>query len=137
MNRARSLALFLFLLLFGCQLPGERVPLRTLPEDGPPLPYAELLTRARFQATNATEAFYLNKWGDLEESAKGLIQTARFLEKATDVPAKHKDTLPVVAGDLRKEAANLQEAAKAQDVKKSGDILQRIHLKIRELRLED
>ena len=54
-----------------------------------------------------------------------------------DVPAKHKDTLPVVAGDLRKEAANLQEAAKAQDVKKSGDILQRIHLKIRELRLED
>jgi hypothetical protein len=137
MNRARSLPLLLVLLLFGCQLPGERVPLRTLPEDGPPLPYAELLTRARFQATNATEAFYLNKWGDLEESAKGLIQTGRFLEKATDVPAKHKDTLPVVAGDLRKEAANLQEAAKAQDVKKSGDILQRIHLKIRELRLED
>jgi hypothetical protein len=134
MNRAR--ALLLLLLLAGCQLPGERAPLRLLPEDGPPLPFAELLTRARAQATAATEAFYVNKWSDLEEAAKGLVQTARFLDKATDVPAKHTDTLPVVAGDLRKDAAALQEAAKAQDVKKSGDLLQQIHLKIRELRLE-
>ena len=46
MHRACSLTLFL-LLLTGCQLPAERLPLRLLPEDGPPLPYAELLTRAR------------------------------------------------------------------------------------------
>lgn len=136
MNRARRLVLVAFLGLLGCQLPAERLPLRLLPEEGPPLPYAELLTRARLQATSATEAFYVNKWVDLEDVAKGLAQTTRFLEKATDVPAKHKDTLPVVAGDLRKDAVSLQEAAKAQDVKKSGELLQRIHLKIRELRLD-
>lgn len=123
-------------LIAGCQLTGEHQPPRLLPEGGPPLPYAELLTRARMQATHATEAFYVNKWGDLEEAARGLAQTARFLEKATDVPAKHKDTLPVAAGDLGKEAASLGEAAKAQDVKKSGEVLQRIQLKVRELRLD-
>jgi hypothetical protein len=135
MIRARFLVPLLFLAV-GCQLPGERMPMRLLPEDGPPLPYAELLTRARLQATTATEAFYVNKWTDLEDTARSLAQTARFLAKATDVPAKHKDTLPVVSGDLSKEATALQEAAKAQDVKKAGEILQRIHLKIRELRLD-
>lgn len=135
MHRARYLGFILFLLA-GCQLPAERLPLRLLPEDGPPLPYAELLTRARMQATTATEAFYVNKWGDLDESAKGLLQTARFLQKSSDVPAKHKDTLPVMAGDLAKEATQLQEAAKAQEVKKAGEILQRITLKIREMRLD-
>ncbi|HXG12695.1 MAG TPA: hypothetical protein VNK04_23255 [Gemmataceae bacterium] len=136
MNRAPSLTLTLLLLGAGCQLPAERMPPRLLPEDGPPLPYAELLTRARLQATAATEAFYVNKWSDLDEAAAGLAQTARFLEKATDVPARHKDTLPIAAGDLGKDAAALREAAKAQDVKKAGEVLQRIHLKIRELRLE-
>jgi hypothetical protein len=135
MNRALVLAI-LFIPLTGCQLPSERTPLRALPEDGPPLPYAELLTRARLQATTATEAFYVNKWAELDEAASALAQTARYLEKATDVPARHKDTLPVAAGDLGKDATNLREAAKEQDVKKAGEILQRIHLKVRELRLE-
>ena len=37
-----------------CQVPPERTALRPLPEDAISLPYAELLTRARAQATNAT-----------------------------------------------------------------------------------
>lgn len=135
-----SRALFLGLLslgLAGCVSPADRATLRPLPEDGPPLPYAELLTRARVQAAAATEAFYVNKWADLEDAAKGLEQTARYLPKATDVPPKHKDTLPVAAGDLGKEAVKLREAATAQDAKESNAILQRIHLKIRELRLDN
>ena len=70
----------LLLSLSACQLPPERVPLQRLPENGPPLPYAELLTRARAQATVATEAFYVNRWADLEDAAAGLEQTARFLK---------------------------------------------------------
>ncbi len=136
MSRAHFLGLCL-LVVSGCQLPAERLPLKPLPEDGPPLPYAELLTRARLQAGVATEAFYVNKWADLEDAAKGLEQTARFLPKATDIPPKHKGTLPVGAGDLGKEAGKLREAAKAQNAKDANDILQRIHLKIRELRLAD
>ena len=48
---------FLLLVITGCQLPEQRTPLRPLPEDSPPLPYAELLTRARQQAGAATNGF--------------------------------------------------------------------------------
>jgi hypothetical protein len=125
------------LLLAGCQLPPERVPLQRLPENGPPLPYAELLTRARAQATVATEAFYVNRWADLEEAAKGLEQTARFLAKAEEVPANKKDNLNEMSRDLAKEALKLKEAANAQNVEAATNSLQRIHLKVRQLRLTD
>jgi hypothetical protein len=125
----------LCLALTSCQMPAERTPLPPLPEKVVSLPYAELLTRARGQATLANEAFYVNKWGELEDAAKGLEQTARFLAKADDVPVKHKDTLPEASADLAREAARLREAAVAKDVKKSTAALQRIHLKVRELRL--
>src|SRR5437588_1617389 len=112
MNRARITAL-LFVTLVGCQLPPERVPLKPLPEDGPPAPYADLVSRARAQATAANEAFYINNWPDLEDAAKGMEVTARVLGKAVDVPGKHKDTLPIQATNLGKEAAKLRQAATA------------------------
>jgi hypothetical protein len=136
MNRARITALFLFVLV-GCQLPPERVPLKPLPEDGPPQPYVDLVGRARAQATAATEAFYINNWSDLEDAAKGLEVTARALGKATDIPPKHKDGLPNKAGDLAKEAVTLREAAKGHDLRQTTETLQRINLKVRELRLDD
>jgi hypothetical protein len=122
--------------LCGCQLPGDRASLRPLPEEVQPVPYAELLTRARTEASIATEAFYVNRWNDLEEAAHRLEVTARYIPKAEDVPPANKDSLSVVSGDLGKEAVNLREAAKAQDVKKTNEILRLVNLKIRELRLE-
>jgi hypothetical protein len=118
-----------------CQLPGERAALPPLPEKVTSLPYAELLTRARLQASQANEAFYVDRWNELEDAARGLELTARYLARADDVPAKHKDTLPVAAADLGKEATVLREAAVAKDVKKTTEILQRINVKVRELRL--
>jgi hypothetical protein len=135
MNRARITAVLLFILV-GCQLPPERVPLKPLPEDGPPQCYVDLVGRARAQATAANEAFYINNWPDLEDAAKGLEITAQVLGKAADVPPAHKDTLPIEAGDLVKEAAKLREAAKAQDVRQATETLQRINLKVRELRAD-
>lgn len=127
-----------FLLVFaGCQVPPERLPLMPLPEDGPPLPYADAVARARAQAMTGTEAFYVNRWGDLEDAARGLEQTARFLVKASDVPVRHRDTLAVQAGDLGKDALQLREAAKAKDLKTANELLQRINLKVRELRAEN
>ena len=122
---------------FGCQLPPERTAALPppLPEKVTSLPYAELLTRARAQAMLANEAFYKDSWGDLEDAAKGLEQTARYLPKADDVPAKHKDTLPVTSADLAKEAGRLREAAAVKDVKKSTASLQKIQLMVREMRL--
>jgi hypothetical protein len=135
MNRALLVGAIL-VLGAGCQLPPERAPLQPLPENSQPLPYAELLTRARLQATAATEAFYVNRWTDLEEVARNLEQTGRFLGKATEVPAKHKDKLATEAEALTKEASQLREAAKAQDATKVNAIMQRVNLKIRDLRPE-
>jgi hypothetical protein len=128
---------FVCLLAAGCVVPPERLALRPLPADGPPLTYAETILRARNQATVANEAFYVNNWGDLEDAARGLEDTARHLTKATDVPVRHKDTLAVHSSDLGKQAEQLREAARARDVKRTNDILQLVNLKVRELRPEN
>ncbi|HEY7314203.1 MAG TPA: hypothetical protein VH643_32930 [Gemmataceae bacterium] len=134
------------LLLAGCVAPPERVPLQPLPENGQVLPYPELLTRVRAQASAANEAFYVNRWTDLEDLAKGIEQTARFLAKAQEVPAKNKDILKEVTDDLGKNARKLKAAAAAQiakdgnesqNVKDATDALQQITLKVRMLRLTD
>jgi predicted nucleic acid-binding Zn-ribbon protein len=125
------------LLLAGCVAPVERVPLQPLPETGQVLPYPELLTRARAQATAANEAFYVNRWSDLEDLAKGLEQTARFLAKAEEVPKKNKDILKEVTDDMAKNALKLKAAAADKNVKDANDALQRINLKVRDLRLTD
>jgi len=130
------LAILVLVPLSACQLPPERVALQRLPENGPPLPYAELLTRARAQATIATEAFYVNRWPDLEDAARGLEQTARYLAKAEDVPARQKDTLAVMSSDLGKLGTRLREATLTKNVKDVNDTLQQVHLKVRELRLD-
>jgi hypothetical protein len=135
--RRGLLATSLMLLLAGCQVPPEQVPLKPLPENGPPESFADLVKRARVQAAAANEAFYVNKWSDLDDAARGLDQTARYLVKATAVPNRHRDNLPIEAGDLGKEAAKLREAAMAQDEKKATEALQRIQLMVRQLRAED
>jgi hypothetical protein len=125
------------LTLVGCQLPPEQVPLKPLPEDGPAQAYADLLNRARVQAASANEAFYVNRWADLEDAAKGLEQTAAYLAKAADIPAKHKDSLPGEVSNLVKDTKLLREAAKTQNVGQANEILQRINFKVRELRPEN
>jgi hypothetical protein len=136
MSRALFAGLYFFLLI-GCALPPEQVPLKPLPEDGPAQTYADLIGRARIQANSANEAFYVNKWTDLEDAAKGLEQTARFLGKAAEIPVRHKDTLAIEAGDLGKEAIKLRQAAQDKDDKKVNEALQRLNLKVRQLRAED
>ncbi|OAI49920.1 hypothetical protein AYO44_18220 [Planctomycetaceae bacterium SCGC AG-212-F19] len=110
--------------------------MQPIPQNGKGLAYAEVVLRARLQAGAATEAFYLNKWTALEDAARILEQTARMLVKTTDVPARQKDRLNAHADELAKEAMDLQQSASAQDEKRSNDALQRIHLKVRELRPE-
>jgi hypothetical protein len=135
MNRALGMGLILGI-LSGCALPAERIHLKPLGEDTPPQTYADLLSRARIQASAATEAFFVNGWTDLEEYAKGLEQTSRFLSKATEIPAKHREKLPDEAAELEKEARQLREAAKNQNVQSTNEIMQRINLKVRALRAE-
>src|SRR3954451_4550336 len=122
--------------LAGCQVPQDRLP-PDLPETVGPRPYAELLTRARAQAKVATEAFYINKWGDLEDAARGLEQTARYLTRAEEVPSARKQALAKLSDDLGKEAGELRKAAQSKDEKETTAVLTRINFKVRELRPEE
>ncbi len=89
------------------------------------------------QASAANDAFYVNRWTDLEDYAKGLEQTARFLAKAEEVPANKKDILNEMSSDLAKNAVKLRAAATAHNVKDTTDALQQINLKVRQMRLTD
>jgi hypothetical protein len=124
--------------LLSCQVPGERTAMpRMLPDEVTPRPYAQLLERAKALVLKANDAFYVDNWSDLEEAARGLEQTAQYLAKAEDVPAKHKDTLKTTSADLGKLGRMLREAAVAKNVKKSTDVLAKLQVKVREMRLAD
>ena len=134
---SRICAVSLVLLAVGaCRLPPDRTPLNPLPEDGQVFTYEEILARARVQASTALEAFFVDNWGELAEAARGLEQTARFLPKTVEPPANLKDKLAKESAILKKEALRLIDAANARDVDTANDTLQRIHLKIRQLRPE-
>lgn len=127
----------LSLALAGCQLPPERgEPLRPLPDDVRALPYAELLTRARYQADNATDAYMLGKWDTVEETARGLEQTARYMPKALEVPEKFRVSLAVMSGDLAEVAVKLREAAKEKDADKAKEAMAQVISKVREFKLD-
>jgi hypothetical protein len=124
--------------LLSCQVPGDRAAMpRMLPDEVTPRPYAQLLERAKALVLRANDAFYVDNWSDLEEAARGLEQTAAYLAKADDVPAKHKDTLKTTSADLGKLARQLREAAVAKDVKKTTEIMGKLQVKVREMRLSD
>src|SRR5947209_260340 len=118
----------------GCQAPQQRPAIPLLPEDTAPQPFADLVSRARLQAMNALEAYYVDKWADVEESARGLEQTARFLRRATGVPPNRQGDLSVKADMLAAAAKQLREAAQAKAGDQVSAVLQRINSQVRELR---
>jgi hypothetical protein len=122
----RTLVLGFVLVTLGCRAAAERAVLQPLPDDTAPLP--------RLQAMTANEAFYVDRWPDVEDAARGLEQTARFLKRATEVPASRQADLSLRADTLAKDAGQLREAAKARDVERVNTTLQRIHTEIRNLR---
>lgn len=124
----------LLLSVTACQLPAEKLPVKPLPQDGQSLSYPDLWERARGQANAATEAFYLDSWAQLEESAVGLEQTARQLGQAADAPETVKPLLASRSDELTKLASQLRDTAKSKDVKHATEVMQRITLTVRELR---
>jgi hypothetical protein len=132
MARVSRLLCAVTLLAIGCRLPPEREALRALPESRL-FSYDELLHRARAQATAAVEAFYVDGWRDLEDAAAALEQTSRFLPKTSNIPASMQTKLDSEADALRREAVQLGDAARARQVQRTNEALQRLNLRIREL----
>lgn len=135
MNRLISLAM-LVLVLTGCAVTQEREALELLPADVEPRPYVNLLHRARVQANVATESFYTDDWLELQDAARALEQTARYLPRAMELPGPLQKSLPDDALALAKSARQLREAARARDVQAVNVSLQGIHQKIRALHPE-
>jgi hypothetical protein len=136
MRRLLVLATVL-LLLPACSSGPERNVVTPLPEKVTPRPYSELLDRARSLAARATEVTYVGNWDALSETARNLEQTAVYLEKAVDVPAKHADTVKTASADLRKASRDLLAASAARNTKKTDDALTRINRIVREMKLSD
>ena len=65
--------------------PMARIAPQPLPDDTPPMPYVDLVSRLRQLAMSAHEAFYLDRWDEVETTARALQQSARFLTKALSV----------------------------------------------------
>jgi hypothetical protein len=118
----------------GCRLPPDREPFRPLPENGARFSYGELLSRLHSQANAAMDAFFVDAWVELEESAVGIDQTARFLARADDPPERLKTKLADQCGQLQKEAGRLGEAARKKDAEVATESMQRLTLQIRQLK---
>jgi hypothetical protein len=131
-----GLTALLVSLVAGCQTAPEQIKIPPLPAEGQAVGYADVVQRARALATSATEAFYIDKWGDVESAALGLEQTALYLPKATDVPPARRASLDAQLQSLIRESQELREAARKSDEKRTNATLQRIHLLVRELRPE-
>jgi len=130
----RALVPIVLVALTGCQTVPEQNRLQPLPTDGPPLAYREVVQKARSLATAATEAFYVDKWSEVEVAAVGLEQAALYLPRSSDIPEARQASLDASVKTLAKEAQTLRDAAKAKDENKTNETLQRIHLRVRELR---
>jgi hypothetical protein len=123
----------LSLLLTGCANAPEQIKVQPLPVDGPSLTWNELVQRSRMLAMSATEAFYRDEWTEVEHAGKSLEQTALHLPKSTDIPANRKASVDAHVQGLQTEAQNLQTAARAKDVDKVNENLQKIHARVRAL----
>lgn len=136
MMRTAFRGVLLIVVLAGCRI-SEREGANPLPENAAPLPYSEMITRARGQATTALDAFYVDSWLELEQSAQRLEQTARLLPKSTNIPAAFKAKIEPESDELRKDAVKLLEFARAKNAKQVNETMQRINLRIRQLRPEE
>jgi hypothetical protein len=133
MVRASCRGLLLLVILAGCRM-AEREGQNPLPENAAPLSYAEMVNRARGQASSALDAFYIDAWLDLEQSAQRLEQSARLLPKTTHIPDEFKTKVEPEAEQLRQDANKLIEAARAKNAAQVNEAMQRINLRIRQLR---
>jgi len=105
-----------FVLAFavGCQLPPDQQDTyRPLREHGQRLNFDDLVFRARRQADLALTASYNDNWGDLQDLASALQQTAELLPKAPEAPdlKKSEETRKNIS-ELTRDAARLKVAAR-------------------------
>ncbi len=116
--------------LVGCQT-AERISVRPLVDEAAPMAFADVLARARALANQANEQFFLDQWGELEQSARSLEQAGRLLKRSTNVPAVHQPVYVARAEEIEREARQLAAAAQAKDVNGANATLRRLNAGVR------
>ncbi|HZZ80332.1 MAG TPA: hypothetical protein VFE62_17605 [Gemmataceae bacterium] len=119
--------------IVGCRM-AEREGMNPLPENGAPLSFDEMLSRARGQAASALDAYYIDAWLELEQAGQRLEQSARLLPKSTHIPENLKTKVEPESNLLRQDARKLVEAARNRNSTEANAIMQRINERIRLLR---
>lgn len=125
-------------LAVGCATTGDRVAptVVVVPEDGSGTNYDELLPKLRTLSWQATEAFYRDRWDELEQSAVAIDKAVKALRQTKNVPARVAPDLAARCDELSAECRELKSAVAAKSPEKTSDHLQKIHLLVRELRSE-
>jgi hypothetical protein len=114
----------------------DRITAVAIPEDGTAVNYEEFLPRLRTLAWRGTEAFYRDRWDELDDAMITLDRAVKVLEKANNVPARVQPELASRCQNLIAECAKVRDAAKTRSEAAASDHLQKIHVLIRELRSE-
>lgn len=125
--------LTLLLCLVGCRLPNQEA-LQPLPDDGKSFLFADLVARMRGQSGAALDAYYVDGWAELELAAQRLEETSRFLPRAQKIPGHLASKVEAESDALRQDALKLGEAAKTKNAVAVNDAIQRIGVRIRQLR---
>ena len=131
----RNLLLVSLIALLGCASADKITPV-VIPEDGSTTDYSEFLPRMRVLAWRATEAFYRDRWDELEEAAQNLEKAVRVLKQSKNVPVRVQTVLSTRCDTLIAECGHLKSAAHDKAAEPASDYLQKIHVLIRELRSE-
>lgn len=123
--------------LLSCQS-AEKAALAPLPTSGAPLAYADLVGRGKAQVAAAHEFFYQDRWDEVRQASTAMRETAGALAalKPETVPAVKQASLAAQTKELADAAAVLQEAAATKDVAKTTEAFRRLHLVVRQLRVD-
>src|SRR4051795_5314837 len=93
--KRRLMIAFVFAAALGCQVPPDQQDTyRPLREHGSRLGFDDPVSRARRPADLALPASYNDNWGDLQDLAKALQQTAELMPNASDAPDLRKADEP-------------------------------------------
>ena len=130
--------LFLALLagVVGCASTDRVAPV-FVPDNGATTDYAEFLPKLRILAWRATEAFYRDRWDELDDAAITLEKAVRTLKQTRNVPARLVAELAGNCDRLLVECDQLRAASTEKSPDKASERLQKIHVLIRELRSEN
>lgn len=131
----RIIVLSLLGLSLGCTTT-DRITTVAIPEDGTAVDYAEFLPRLRTLAWRATEAYYRDRWDELDEAVVTLERAVKVLAQAKNVPARVQPELSTRCQNLIAECSRVHDAATTRSESAASDHLQKIHVLIRELRSE-